>query len=94
MKSSCRYSEGSEGEGLRSLGPNIFFQVRGAGRSDIGGKLVLQCYRRPPTVGGVCNFLGSVSSQQKYEVMDEPVLQLQVTAQFYLESKRKYILEV
>ena len=43
MKSSCRYSEGSEGEGLRSLGPNIFFQVRGAGRSDIGGKLVLQC---------------------------------------------------
>ena len=24
---------------------------------------------------GVCNFLGSVSSQQKFEVMDGPVLQ-------------------
>ena len=50
---------------------------------------------------GVCNFLGSVSSQQKFEVMDEPalqpldgpVLQLRVTAQFNLESKGKYILE-
>ena len=55
---------------------------------------------------GVCNFLGSVSSQQKFEVTDGPVLQtrvissdgpvlyLRVTAQFYLESKGKYILEV
>ena len=50
----------------------------------------------------VINFLGSVSSQQKYEVMDGPALQpwdgpefqLRVTAQFYLESKGKYILEV
>ena len=25
-------------------------------------------------VGGVCNFLGSVSSQQKFEAMDGPVL--------------------
>ena len=58
------------------------------------------CYAR-----GVCNFLGSVSSQQKSEMMDRlalqphvvssdrPVLQLCVTAQFYLESKGKYILE-
>ena len=53
------------------------------------------------SVRGVCNFLGSVSSQQKFEVMDEPalqpldgpVLQLRVTAQFNLESKGKYILE-
>ena len=56
-------------------------------------------------VGGVCNFLGSVSSQQKFEVTDGPLLQLHVissdgpvlqlcvTAQFYLESKGKYILE-
>ena len=44
-------------------------------------------------VGGVCNFLGSVSSQQKLEVVDRPVLQLHVTAQFYLESKGKYILK-
>ena len=58
------------------------------------------CYAR-----GICNFLGSVSSQQKFEMMDRPelqphvissdesVLQLCVTAQFYLESKGKYILE-
>ena len=58
------------------------------------------CYAR-----GVCNFLGSVSSQQKFEMIDRlalqphvvssdrPVLQLCVTAQFYLESKGKYILE-
>ena len=53
-------------------------------------------------VRGVCNFLSSVSLQQKFEVMDRPalqplvgsVLQLHVTAQFYLESKGKYILEV
>ena len=51
---------------------------------------------------GVCNFLGSVSSQQKFEatdvkalrqtvsqLLDKSVLQLHVTAQFYLENKRK-----
>ena len=42
----------------------------------------------------VRNFLGSVSPQQKFEVMGGPVLQLCVTAQFYLGSKGKYILEV
>ena len=51
-------------------------------------------------VRGVCNFLGSVSSQQKFEVTDvkalcvsqlsdRSVLQLRVTAQFYLENKGK-----
>ena len=53
-------------------------------------------------VGGVCNFLSSVSSQQKFEVTDGPalqpsdgpVLQLHVTAQFHLESKGKYLFEV
>ena len=53
-------------------------------------------------VRGVCNFLSSISLQQKFEAMDGPalqpsvgsVLQLHVTAQFYLESKGKYILEV
>ena len=49
-------------------------------------------------VAGVCNFLGSVSSQQKSEARDQlldgSVLQLRVTAQFYLENKGKYILEV
>ena len=44
-------------------------------------------------VGGVCNFLGSVSPQQKFEAMDRPVLQLCVTAQFYLASRGKYILK-
>ena len=44
-------------------------------------------------VKGVCNFLGSVSPQQKLEVMDGPVLQPHVIAQFYLESKEKHILE-
>ena len=50
----------------------------------------------------MCNFLGSVSSQQKLEVtdfealrlsqlLDRSVLQLRVTAQFYLENKKKYI---
>ena len=80
---------------MRPLRTNIVSQVWGAGRSGIGGELFLRFYRRPPTVGGVCNFLGSVSSQQKYEVMDGPALQpwdgpefqLRVTAQFYLEIK-------
>ena len=27
------------------------------------------------SVGGVCNFLGPVSQQQKFEAMDRPVLQ-------------------
>ena len=58
-------------------------------------------------VRGVCNFLGSVFSQRfeatdrpllqpqdgpGLELSDGPVLQLRVTAQFYLESKGKYIL--
>ena len=50
---------------------------------------------------GVCDFLSSVLSQQKFEAtdgpalqpLDGPVLQLCVTAQFYLKSKGKYILE-
>ena len=54
---------------------------------------------------GVCNFLSSVSLQQKFEVMDGPVLQphgisldgsvlqLHITAQFSLESKGKHILK-
>ena len=53
-------------------------------------------------VGEICNFLSSVSLQQKFETTDWPVLQsldglvlqLPVTAQFYLESKEKWILEV
>ena len=36
-------------------------------------------------VRGVCNFLGSVLLQEKFEAMDRP--------QFHLESKGKYILE-
>ena len=56
-------------------------------------------------VRGVCNFLCSVSLQQKFEAMlgpvlqphvissDGPVLQLRIIAQFYLENKRKYILK-
>ena len=48
-------------------------------------------------VRGVCNFLDPVSSQQKFKVTDQlldgPVLQLRVTAQFYLENKGKYILK-
>ena len=39
------------------------------------------------------NFLSSVSLWQKFEAMEGPVLQLHVTAQFYLASKGKYILE-
>ena len=46
------------------------------------------------TVGGVCNFLGSVPLQQKFEATDGAVLQPHVIAQFYLESKGKYIFEV
>ena len=64
----------------------------------------------PIRVKGVRNFLGSVSSQQKFEAMDGqvlqpsdgpvlepsngPMLQFHVTAQFYLESKGKCTLEV
>ena len=46
-----------------------------------------------PSVRGVCNFFSSLLPQQKFEVTDGPVLQLGVTAQFYLSSKGKYILE-
>ena len=52
-------------------------------------------------VGGVFNFLGSVSPEQNFEAMDRPVLQLRycrpvlqlIAAQFFLASKRRYILE-
>ena len=44
-------------------------------------------------VRGVCNFLGPVSPQQRFEATDGPALQLFVTAQFYLASKGKYIFE-
>ena len=46
------------------------------------------------SVGEVCNFLGFVLPQQKFEVTDGPVLKLLVTAQFYLASKGKYFLKV
>ena len=76
-----------------------------------GGQAEVVSARLNPSHGtidvrGVCNFLGSVSSQQKFEGTDGPVLkpcvvspdgpvlQPHVTAQFYLESKGKYILEV
>ena len=51
-------------------------------------------------VRGICNFLGSVSLQQKFERMDgpalqpceipsdRPVLRLRVTAQLYYEKRR------
>ena len=43
----------------------------------------------------MCNFLGSVSPQQKFEVTDGITAQCysSVAAQFYLVSKGKYILE-
>ena len=37
----------------------------------------------------VCNFLDSVSLQQKFESSDGPVSQLRVTAQLYLQGERK-----
>ena len=37
----------------------------------------------------VCNFLDSVSLQQKFEALGGPVLQLRVTAQLYLQGERK-----
>ena len=39
-------------------------------------------------IGGVCHFLSLVSLQQKFEATDRPVLQLGVTAQFYLARKK------
>ena len=53
------------------------------------------CSNSYPFVGvgggaeGVCNFLRSVSLQQKFEVMDGPLLQLRVTALFHLASEVK-----
>ena len=44
-------------------------------------------------VPGVWDFLSSVSPQQKFEATGRPTLQLHVTAQFYLVSKGKHILE-
>ena len=54
-----------------------------------GGWARLNLSHSTRDVWGVCNFLGSVSRQQKFEAMDRPVLQLSVTAQFYLASKKK-----
>jgi len=55
-------------------------------------------------VRGTYNFLGSVSSQQKFEVTDQDyspqtdrvtaLRQISVTAPFHLENKGKYILKV
>ena len=57
----------------------------------------------PFQLSGECNFLGSVSSQQRFEAMDIKALgasQLSdspcyssLTDQFYLETKEKYILK-
>ena len=44
-----------------------------------------------PGVGGVCSFFGSVLPQLKFEVANK--CYSSVTAQFYLASKEKYILE-
>ena len=41
--------------------------------------------------GGVCNFLSSVSPQQKFETVDQ--CYSSVTAQFYLASKGNHILK-
>ena len=41
--------------------------------------------------GGVCNFLSSVSPQQKFETVDQ--CYSLVTAQFYLASKGNHILK-
>ena len=63
-----------------------------------GGQAEVLSARLNPSHGtidvrGVCNFLGSASSQQKVQVTDGQVLQPHITAQFYLESKGKYIQE-
>jgi len=63
-----------------------------------GGQAEVVSARLNPSHGiidvrGVCNFLSSVSSQQKFEATDGQVLQPHITSQFYLESKGKYILE-
>ena len=57
----------------------------------------------PFQLSGECNFLGSVSSQQRFEAMDIKALgasQLSdspcyssLTDQFYLENKEKYVLK-
>ena len=44
-------------------------------------------------VMGVCDFLGSVSLQQKLEAIDRPVLWFHVITQFYLEINGKCNLE-
>ena len=48
---------------------------------------------RQTSVTALCDFLDSVLLQEKFEVTDGPVLQLCVTAQFYLASKGKYSLK-
>ena len=40
-------------------------------------------------VGGMCNFLSSVSPQQRFEMVDQ--CYSSVTAEFYLASKAKYM---
>ena len=60
--------------------------------------LLAKVYLAKAIVRGVCNFLGSVSSQEKFEATDVEALSASqlldsVTAQFYLENKGKYILE-
>ena len=62
----------------------VIHTVKGFGidnNTEVDIFLELFCFFYDPTdidsyVGGVCNFLGSVSLQQKFEWMDGPVLQL------------------
>ena len=49
-----------------------------------GAIILKQTHVSNDYVGGVCNFHGSVLPQQKFGVMDTPVLQLGVTARLQL----------
>ena len=87
------------------LFPWLFSNVYLSSISLISAFIFIISFHLLDFVGGVCNFLGSVSLKQKFETTDgpmlqscvislyRPVLQLRVTAQFYLASKGKYILE-
>ena len=57
-----------------------------------GAIILKQTHVSNDYVGGVCNFHGSVLPQQKFEPAGQ--CYSSVTAQFYLTSKGKYILEV
>ena len=104
MEQQCRVSNAGVSPCLRCLLKTF---LRGGGIClglEANILFVIFPYSRSKYMSGECNLLGSVSSKQRFEATDDKALDASQlldslccssrTAQFYLENKGKYILEV